>query len=114
MSVIQFLGETCDTSPVGLLLSSKCVKLRNELLLYRSTDQRALLLNLRGSKRGQTLEVKFLKFSRCIMLKVRSPRLETVGLDMLSKQPFGLVNQESSRACCVKPGTKSGTVCRAK
>ena len=46
--VIQFLGETCDTSLVGLLLSSKCVKLRNELLLYRSTDQRALRLNLRG------------------------------------------------------------------
>ena len=50
LSVIQFLGEIYDTSLVGLLLSSKCVKLRNELLLYRSTDQRALRLNLRGLK----------------------------------------------------------------
>ena len=48
------------------------------------------------------------------MLKVRNPRLVTVGLDMLSTQLFGLVNQESSRACYVKPGTKSGTVCLAK
>ena len=112
--MIQFLGETCDTSLVGLLLSSKCVKLRNELLLYRSTDHRALRLDLRGSKRGQNLVIKFFKVSRCIMLKLRSPRLETVGLDMVSKQPFGLVNQESSRACYIKPGTKSRTVCHAK
>ena len=90
----------------------------------RQTAERVIALSLNRStcstaepprsRRGQTLEIKFLKFSRCIMPKVRSPRLETVGLDMLSKQPLGLVNQESSRACYMKPGTKSRTVCRAK
>ena len=45
--IIQCGCEICDIFPVGLLISSE---VRDEISRDRSTDQRALWLELRGSK----------------------------------------------------------------